>query len=79
MVDYELLDLGIGTIHHGNFETLRLAWHLAGAREMVAELNRFGKKQGIIIFLLQMRKLRPEELIGVSVLCFALLQGLSPK
>lgn len=76
MVEYELLDLGIGTVHHGNFKTSHLAWHLAGVQETAAELNWLGKRQGITILLLQMRKLRLDELIGVSVLCFALHQGL---
>lgn len=75
MLDYEPLDLGISTVPHGGLETLHLVWHLAGAPEVAAELNRFGKKQGITILLIQMGKLRLKELIGV----FLLYQGLSPK
>lgn len=54
-------------------------WHLAGAPEMVAEMNWFGKRQGITILLTQMGKLRPKALVGVFALCFALQHGLSPK
>lgn len=34
---------------------------------MVAELNWFGKRQGIMILLIQMGKLRPKALVGVFV------------
>lgn len=42
-------------------------------------MNWFGKRQGIMILLIQMGKLRPKALVGVFVLCFALYHRLAPK
>lgn len=71
-MDYEFLGLGIRTIWCGNFKTLHLVWHLAGAQEMVNELNWFEKSQGITLLHIQMGKPKLKEPVDVFALCFAL-------